>query len=58
MSWVEDGVAPEMIIASQVDAQGNTVRTRPLCPYPKVAKYKGSGSISQAENFTCEKPPP
>ena len=51
MSWVEDGVAPEMIIASQVDAQGNTVRTRPLCPYPKVAKYKGSGSISQAENF-------
>ena len=55
MNWVEDGVAPEMIIAAQVDAQGHTVRTRPLCPYPGVARYKGSGSINEEQNFSCEK---
>ena len=58
MNWVEDGVAPQMIIAGQVDVQGNTVRTRPLCPYPGVARYKGSRSINEAQNFRCEKPLP
>jgi len=29
--------------------------TRPLCPYPEAAKYKGSGDSNQAENFTCRK---
>jgi len=45
--WVEDGVAPEKVIAK------NASRTRPLCPYPQVAKYKGSGSTDEAANFTC-----
>jgi hypothetical protein len=31
-------------------------RTRPLCPYPKVAKYKGSGDVNRAESFTCAEP--
>jgi hypothetical protein len=35
---------------------GKTVRTRPLCPYPQTAKYKGSGSIDDAENFRCAAP--
>jgi hypothetical protein len=35
---------------------GKPVRTRPLCPYPKIAKYKGSGSIDDAANFACAKP--
>jgi feruloyl esterase len=33
------------------------VRTRPLCPYPQVAKYQGAGSIDDAANFTCAPPP-
>jgi feruloyl esterase len=32
------------------------VRTRPLCPYPQVAKYKGTGSIDRAESFACTAP--
>jgi feruloyl esterase len=55
--WVEDGVAPAEIIAAKYKADGNpasgVVRTRPLCPYPQVAKYKGSGSTDDAANFVC-----
>jgi feruloyl esterase len=51
-SWVERGVAPDSIIATQLNA-GVPVRTRPLCPYPKVAKYRGSMDVSRAENFSC-----
>jgi feruloyl esterase len=50
--WVEQGKAPDSLLASKTDA-GKVVRTRPLCPYPQVAKYKGSGSIDDAANFTC-----
>jgi len=32
------------------------VRTRPLCPYPQVARYSGQGSIDDAKNFACVKP--
>ena len=42
-------------LASQV-SQGRVSRTRPLCPYPQIAKYKGSGSIDNAENFVCAAP--
>jgi len=48
--WVEDGVAPKDVIAKSAN------RTRPLCPYPQVAKYKGSGSTDDASNFVCEAP--
>ena len=54
--WVEKGKAPDQIIASHADATGKVDRTRPLCPYPQVAKYKGSGSIDEAQNFACAKP--
>ncbi len=53
--WVEKGKAPEQIIASHGTA-GKVDRTRPLCPYPKVAKYKGTGSIDEAANFVCAAP--
>ena len=42
INWVENGVAPASITASQVD-KGKLVRTRPLCPYPQVARYCGLG---------------
>src|SRR5438309_1562368 len=54
--WVEQGVAPDQIIASKrqgIDPKSAVVRTRPLCPYPQVARYKGSGSMDDAVNFVC-----
>jgi feruloyl esterase len=53
--WREDGKAPEVVIASRA-TDGKVDRTRPLCAYPEVAKYKGSGSTDEAANFTCVKP--
>ena len=55
VNWVENGVAPEQIIGARV-VDGKTVRTRPLCFYPQVAKYKGTGSIDDAGNFVCSQP--
>jgi hypothetical protein len=52
VDWVEKGTAPEKVIGAHVDG-GEMKRTRPLCPYPQVARYKGSGSIDAAENFVC-----
>jgi feruloyl esterase len=52
---VEDKKPPENLVASRVE-DGKTVRTRPLCAYPEIATYKGSGSTDDAANFTCKKP--
>jgi len=53
--WVEAKKAPDQIPASRV-RDGKVDRTRPLCPYPQVAKYKGTGSIDDAANFSCKLP--
>ena len=53
--WVEKGKAPDQIAASRV-REGKVDRTRPLCPYPQIAQYKGSGSIDDAANFACKMP--
>jgi len=53
--WVEQGKAPEKIIAAH-QTEGKVDRTRPLCPYPQVARYNGNGSIDDASNFTCRLP--
>jgi Tannase and feruloyl esterase len=53
VAWVEDGKAPETLTASRRDQSGAVTRSRPLCAYPLVAKYKGSGSTDEARNFTC-----
>ncbi len=53
--WVENGKAPDQIIASRVK-DGAVDRTRPLCPYPQVANYRGSGSTDEAANFVCKAP--
>jgi feruloyl esterase len=55
VDWVEKGKAPDRIVAARV-VDGKTLRTRPLCPYPQTAKYKGSGSIDDATNFDCAAP--
>ena len=51
LTWVEENKAPEMLQATRRDQ--DTTRTRPLCQYPQVAKYKGSGSTNDAANFSC-----
>ena len=55
--WVEQGIAPSALIAAKAetgDPQHSTM-TRPLCPYPQEAKYKGKGDTNDAANFSCEK---
>ena len=54
--WVEQGVAPDQVIASKRQSSNPQVpalRSRPLCPYPLVARYKGIGSTDDAANFKC-----
>lgn len=53
--WVEQGKAPETMIATRLD-QGRIVRQRPICAYPQRAAYRGSGDINAAENFDCVRP--
>ena len=56
VDWVEKGVAPDSVVASATSPGyfGVTSRTRPLCPYPKQSRYKGSGDINDASNFICQ----
>jgi feruloyl esterase len=51
-AWVEHGTAPQRIVAAKIDDE-KVVRTRPLCAYPQVAKYTGSGDSEDAANFAC-----
>ena len=55
MNWVEQGVAPTQVIASATNPGYFNVaaRSRPVCPYPKAAIYKGSGDINGPESFVC-----
>lgn len=55
VDWVEQGAAPDRLVASKL-VNGDVIRTRPLCPYPEVARYDGSGSIDAAANFQCVAP--
>ena len=55
--WVEEGIAPDVIVAAKpvadFDTTKGTLRTRPLCAYPLVARWKGTGSTDDAANFVC-----
>jgi len=65
VNWVENGQAAQAVVATargagnaggvnaDVPADWAADRTRPLCPYPKVARYNGTGSLDKAENFSC-----
>jgi hypothetical protein len=66
VAWVEQGTAPDSVVATargpgnaggvngEVPAGWAANRTRPLCPYPKVTRYKGSGSLDSADSFACQ----
>jgi feruloyl esterase len=55
--WVEEGVAPAQIVATKfktaAEPASGVAGTRPLCPYPQVARYKGTAGTDEAGNFTC-----
>jgi feruloyl esterase len=53
--WAEQGKLPTQITAAHRTAD-KVDRTRPLCPYPQVARYNGTGNIDDASNFTCRVP--
>jgi feruloyl esterase len=63
--WVEKGVAPDAVIASNAGASGGAAimtpaagtLTRPVCAYPRVARWTGPGSTKEAANFRCVNPP-
>jgi Tannase and feruloyl esterase len=55
--WVEQGVAPKRIIATKFNGDDQfkgVAMTRPLCPFPQVAKYSGSGDVADAKSFACD----
>ena len=66
VAWVEQGTAPDRLTArargagnaggvnAELPAAWSATRTRPLCPYPKVARYAGSGSLEDAASFNCQ----
>jgi Tannase and feruloyl esterase len=60
INWVEFGVAPDQIIATKYindNPAGGVAFTRPLCVFPKIAKYKGAGDPASATNWTCTNGP-
>jgi Tannase and feruloyl esterase len=57
--WVEKGVAPTRVVATKFvadDSSKGVAMTRPLCAFPQVAKYKGTGDVKDAANFACNAP--
>ena len=55
-AWVEDGRAPERLLASKLGQDGQPTMTRPLCPYPQVAVYDGTGDPNDDTSFACSVP--
>lgn len=56
VQWVEKGIAPSHMVATHI-TDSKVDRTRPLCPYPKVARWNRIGSTDDARNFTCDAEP-
>jgi feruloyl esterase len=66
VAWVEQGTEPQAITATargtgnaaganlEVPGAWGASRTRPLCPYPKVARYDGTGDVNLAASFSCQ----
>jgi feruloyl esterase len=60
VDWVEHGRAPRDVTASvraenaALPRDWSPTRTRPLCDWPKVARYRGTGNLESAASFVCE----
>ena len=55
-AWVEDGRAPERLLATKLGEDDEVAMTRPVCPYPQVAVYDGSGDPNDEGSFACAIP--
>jgi feruloyl esterase len=55
MEWVEHDRAPKEVRSENRDQAGRVTRTRPLCPYPTLARYRGRGSLDDATSFRCRR---
>ena len=55
-AWVEDGQAPERLLATKLGEDDEVTMTRPVCPYPQVAVYDGSGDPNDEASFACAIP--
>ena len=55
IDWVEFGKAPDRIVAARIE-EGMLEMTRPLCPYPETARYRGSGNTNDEASFECVEP--
>jgi feruloyl esterase len=56
-AWVERGAAPPRLIGTgKTVADSSKTLTRPLCPYPQTARYRGTGDTNNADNFVCAAP--
>jgi Tannase and feruloyl esterase len=55
VNWVEHHEAPDRLLATKTDANGNVTESRPLCPFPAEARYTGHGSSNDAANFECRR---
>ena len=56
VAWVETSAAPSRLVGKRVDGDGAVLMTRPVCPYPEVARYAGQGEPSEAASFACRLP--
>ena len=54
--WVEEGQAPDKLMAERRDSSGKVIQSRPLFPHPQFTKYKGTGSTDDAANFVGQTP--
>ncbi len=55
-AWVEEDQAPDQLLAQKLDDEGRVTLSRPLCPYPQIAVYSGTGDTSEAASFSCQAP--
>ena len=58
VAWTEEGKAPDKLLGEKRDANNKVIRTRPIFPYPKAARYSGAGDPNDAENFVPHTPDP
>ena len=56
VDWTEKGTPAGTVIATKYSPDNKVLMTRPLCPYPEIAKYKGTGDTNDAASFACRKP--
>lgn len=58
LEWLDGAPAPNEMLSYKLNDAGQVIRSRPICAYPKIAKYDGTGDMTKAASFSCITPPP